>query len=260
MKIGIVGFGTVGQALARFFARCDEHEVSVYDKYLAPFAGQRSLDAINAGDLAFIAVPTPFDPHAGACDVAEVRDAVAHLNVPVCVKSTVPPGTIQAIARETGKRVAFSPEYLGESAGHPWREADSCGFAIFAGDPLARALAREAYESTAPGLRCVETDAGTAELAKYMENCFLATKIAFANQFAELAQRAGTAFEAVRSLFVLDPRIGESHTRVSAEGGFGGRCLPKDIASIVAWAGGGANAPLLPAVIDYNDAVRSERV
>jgi UDPglucose 6-dehydrogenase len=260
MKIGIAGFGTVGRALARFFARSGEHEVSVYDKYLEPFRSQRSLDLINAGDLAFVAVPTPFDPRAGACDVSEVYDAIARITVPVCIKSTVPPGTTGAVARATGKRVAFSPEYLGESAGHPWQDADACGFAIVAGDPIACALVRAAYESVSPGLRCVETDAATAELAKYMENCFLATKVAFANQFAELARRAGADFEAVRALFVLDPRVGESHTRVSAEGGFGGRCLPKDIASIVAWAGGGDNAPLLQAVIDYNDALRAERV
>ena len=260
MKIGIVGFGTVGRALARFFERAARHDIAVYDAYLEPFSSPQCLAAINAVELAFVAVPTPFDERTGACDLSNVRDAVARIAVPLCIKSTVPPGTIDALARDTGKRIGYSPEYVGESDGHPWREIDNCGFVVLAGDPTVRALVRAAYAASAAAeLRYVEVDAQTAELAKYMENCFLATKVAFVNQFAELAARGGTDFDAVRSVFLLDPRIGESHTRVTQERGFGGRCLPKDLRSLVAWAGGATDAPLVQAVLDYNEALRAKR-
>ena len=259
VKIGIVGFGTVGRALARFFERGGRHRVAVYDRYLDEHASPGCLDAVEAAEVAFVAVPTPFDPRTGACDLAAVREVVARFSVPLCIKSTIPPGTTEALARESGKPLAFSPEYLGESPGHPWREIDACGFVIVAGDPAVRALVRDAYALSAPNLVVREAEPRAAELAKYMENCFLATKVAFVNQFADLAERAGVDFEAVRSLFLLDERVGASHTEVSAERGFGGRCLPKDLQSILAWAGGSDNAPLLECVLAYNEGVRRRR-
>ena len=154
-------------------------------------------------------------------------------------KSTVPPGTIDRLTQMTNKHIAFSPEYLGDPPEHPYNEVDACGFVILAGDPLACSIVRRAYESSAPaGLKYIHADARTAELAKYMENCFLATKVAFVNQFSELARSAEIDYPALRELFVLDPRIGESHTAVTKERGFGGSCLPKDMKSLIAWAGG----------------------
>jgi UDPglucose 6-dehydrogenase len=252
MNIGIVGYGPVGRALARLFER-GGHRVAIYDKYLDTRRSQRCLDAVNAAELAFVAVPTPFDADSGSCDVSNVREAVAGLAVPVCIKSTVPPGTTDALIRETAKPIGYSPEYLGESAGHPWLEADACGFVVLAGDASVRALVRRAYAPcVAAEMRYVEVDAPVAELAKYMENCFLATKVAFVNQFADIAAAAGIDFAAVRDVFLLDPRVGESHTQVTAEGGFGGRCLPKDLRSLVAWAGDPSKAALIQAVLDFN--------
>ncbi len=252
MNIGIVGFGTVGQALERLFVR-GGHRVTSYDKYDGERDSQRCLDAVNSGDLAFVAVPTPFDERTGSCDVSSVREAVERIAVPLCIKSTVPPGTTDALIRETGKPIGYSPEYIGEAPGHPWQEADACGFVVLAGDPSVCALVRSAYASSAAGeLRYVEVDARAAELAKYMENSFLATKVAFVNQFADLAALAGIDFTTVRDVFLLDPRVGESHTLVTAERGFGGRCLPKDLRSLMAWSGE-AQAPLIRAVLAFNE-------
>jgi UDP-glucose 6-dehydrogenase len=89
-----------------------------------------------------------------------------------------------------------------------------------------------------------------------MENAFLATKVAFANQFYDLARAAGVDYEDVRRLFLLDERVGASHTEVHPERGFGGRCLPKDMKSIVAWARPRADATLLEDVLEYNDRLR----
>jgi len=103
-----------------------------------------------------------------------------------------------------------------------------------------------------------QTDARTAELAKYMENCFLAVKVTFCNEFFDLAQVYGIDYNELRELWLLDPRIGRSHTFVFPEArGFGGRCLPKDIQGLVEAARAlGYEPSLLAAAIAANDTMR----
>ncbi len=116
-----------------------------------------------------------------------------------------------------------------------------------------------AYRPMVPrDFRFVQTDATTAELCKYMENCFLATKVAFVNQFYDIACRLRVDFEQLRALWLLDQRVGYSHTTVTRERGFGGRCLPKDVQALVTLMGQNGSAPLLEAVLAYNNALRSK--
>jgi UDPglucose 6-dehydrogenase len=256
MKVGIAGFGIIGGAFGRAFARSSEIELHVYDKFKEPYASPQRLAALNACDVVFVTVPTPYDKKRRRCDVSAVEEIVAHLTVPVCIKSTVPPGTTARLAA-TGKHLAFSPEFMGESASHRWPEIYSCGFAIFGGDAAACAAARRAYELSVPfELRYVETSAALAELCKYMLNGFLATKVSYMNQFYDIATEAGLDFEELRALFLLDPRVGESHTAVTRERGFGGKCFPKDLSAIIAWASPRTDTTLLRAIADYNDAIR----
>jgi UDP-glucose 6-dehydrogenase len=99
----------------------------------------------------------------------------------------------------------------------------------------------------------------TAELTKYMENAFLALKVTFCNEFYDIAEAQGVDYNELRELWLLDPRIGRSHTFVLPFGrGFGGRCLPKDLNAIIhAARGAGVEAGLLEAVRDVNDAIRA---
>jgi UDPglucose 6-dehydrogenase len=258
MDIGIVGYGVVGRALARLFRRCDAHRVHIYDKNIQEYSSQQRLAVLDQSDIVFIAVPTPYDLEQHACDTSIVATMVRTISAPMCIKSTVPPGTTDDLIRSTGKSIAVSPEYVGESLGHPWLEVYDCGFVIFGGSATASAHARQAYASASPvALNFVETSARAAELVKYMENSFLATKVAFMNQFYDLATAAGVDFAEARKLFLLDCRVGDSHSTVTPERGFGGKCLPKDIQSIVAWAEPAGGAPLLEAVLQYNDFVRT---
>jgi UDPglucose 6-dehydrogenase len=91
-----------------------------------------------------------------------------------------------------------------------------------------------------------------------MENCFLAAKVAFVNQFFDIAQALGVDFDELRRLWLLDPRVGPSHTMVTPERGFRGRCLPKDMAALIAAMRPLGGAPLLEAVQAYNDRICSE--
>jgi UDPglucose 6-dehydrogenase len=256
MKVGIAGFGIIGGAFGRAFSAANEIELHVYDKFKGPFDTPARLAALNACDIVFVTVPTPYDKKRRRCDVSAVEEIVAQLTVPVCIKSTVPPGTTDRLAA-TGKRLAFSPEFMGESPSHRWPEVYSCGFAIFGGDAAACASARRAYELASPvAPHYVETSAALAELCKYMLNGFLATKVAYVNQFYDIATQAGLDYEELRRLFVLDPRVGDSHTAVTRERGFGGKCFPKDLNAVIAWAAPRTDVTLLRAIADYNEAIR----
>ncbi len=256
MTIGIVGYGVVGRALARLFGyEAGNPDVRVYDKFVAGMNDAKRRAAIQGCDLVFVAVPTP-QAADGSCDLTAVEEVVSWLVPPMCLKSTVPPGTVDRLIETAGKRICFSPEYIGETRWHPWKGIESHGFVIVGGEKSLCDLVVRAYQQyLGPLVRYYMTDAKTAELCKYMENCFLATKVAFVNQFYDLAQACGVNYNELRELWLADERIGRSHTVVTEERGYRGRCLPKDIAAIIRAAKPFGGAPLLEAIDRYNDEV-----
>lgn len=254
MRIGIVGYGVVGKALEALL-RQGAHEVVIYDAFLEPFNGPGRRGEINACDLVFVAVPTP-EGADGQCDVSSVEEVVSWVKAPTCIKSTIPPGTVNRLAAQYNSRLCFSPEYVGETRWHPWKDIENHGFLIVGGDRLTYDLVVAAYQAAlGPLPRYYVTDGTTAELCKYMENTFLATKVAFANQFFDLAEAYGVNFNELRELWLADARIGRSHTIVTAERGYRGRCLPKDMAAIISEARRFGGALLLEAVDRFNDEV-----
>ena len=253
MKIGIAGHGVVGCAVERFLSRDPQLEVAIFDKFQLPYNSQRQKEAVSACNLVFICVPTPIGRDGASCDVSAVVECVSWIDAPMCIRSTIPPGTVDRLAAATGKSIVFSPEYLGEQPGHPWRNESDCGFLIVGGPPATCELVRSLYAAlSASNLQYYCTTARTAELCKYMENCFLATKVSFVNQFFDIAQALDVNFDELRTLWLADTRIGSSHSSVTAERGFRGRCLPKDISALVAAMKPYGGSPLLKAVMEYN--------
>ena len=253
MRIGIVGHGVVGSAVARFFSRHAKHEVQIYDKFQPPYDGAKRRLAINTSDLVFLCVPTPTAPDGVSCNVSAVEECLDWITPPICIRSTIVPGTVDRLVAATGKAIAFCPEYLGEQPNHPWHEEGSCGFLIVGGPPPLCDLVISAYADL-PGVesRFYRTSARTAELCKYIENCFLATKVAFVNQFYDIARAFDVDFTELRELWLVDPRVGSSHSSVTAERGFRGRCLPKNVAALVAAMKPLGGAPLLEGILTYN--------
>jgi UDPglucose 6-dehydrogenase len=253
-NIGIVGFGYVGQATARFFSR--QHYVRIYDKYLSPYSDEITKSAINNCDLAFVTVPTPTASDGWSCDLSELFEVLTWLNVPTCIKSTIPPGTIDGLTNSRSC-IVYCPEYIGEGVGHRWTELDASGFVILGGDKEATERVAQFYRSVGPDLNIAHTSAKTAELCKYMENAFLATKVTFVNQFYDIASLFNVDFEELINLWTLDERVGTSHCRVTPERGFGGKCLPKDLRAIIASVQGAVDMQFLTAVLTYNDRIRA---
>lgn len=256
MTIGIVGYGVAGKALARLFGyETGNPDLRIYDKRLAGMNEERSKAAIQTCDLVFVAVPTP-ESADGSCDLTAIEEVISWVAPPLCVKSTVPPGTVDRLVQATGKRICFSPEYVGETPWHPWKGIESPGFVIVGGKrSLCDQVVRTYEQFLGPLVHYYVTDAKTAELYKYMENTFLATKVAFVNQFYDIAQAYGVNFDELRELWLADERIGRSHTMVTEERGYRGRCFPKDMAAIIQAAKQVGGAPLLEAINRYNDEV-----
>jgi UDPglucose 6-dehydrogenase len=190
-----------------------------------------------------------------------VEEVVSWCRAPIIViKSTVPPGTTDMLSARYRKNLHFSPEYMGEGRQFvaPWKYPDprdprSHSFVIVGGDSADMVL--DLYATVmANDAHYIATSNIAAELAKYMENAFLATKVAFCYEFAGIAQAYGVDFKALRELWLSDSRMGRSHTMVLPnQKGFNGKCLPKDLSAIVeASTQNGFDPRILRAVRDIN--------
>ena len=162
---------------------------------------------------------------------------LADPRVAIVCRSTVAIGTTERLSAETGKPIVFVPEYAGEADDHPLRDPANRQFLIYGGYEPAASEVQALYERAyGPGLRHFRVPPTMAEVVKYMENAFLAAKVAFCNEFFDLCGAVGVDYEWARLLWLQDERINPSHTVVTAERGYGGQCLPKDIAAVGASA------------------------
>ena len=222
--------------------------------------------AVAGADAVFIAVGTPSrrgDGHADLSYVFAAAEAVGRaLRGPAVVvtKSTVPVGTgyqVAAILRSIRTKgeveVAANPEFLREgSAIADFMRPDRV--VIGADSERARAVLRQLYRP----LYLIETpmlftDVATAELIKYAANAFLATKITFINEMADLCEALGTDVQDVARGIGLDGRIGRKF--LHAGPGFGGSCFPKDCRALVRTAGeAGAGLAIVETVLRVNEA------
>jgi UDPglucose 6-dehydrogenase len=283
MRVSVVGAGYVGLVTGACLASSG-HAVTVIEAdaaRLALLAGggcpiyepglPEIIDACTAaGTLTFggtdvgyggaeiivVAVGTP-PTESGAADTTQVHAAIAAITgsaspgATVLMKSTVPVGTGAAIAAETASRgfsYVSNPEFLREgSAVADWFHTDR--IVIGTGDPVARERAHVLYAGVdAPFVDC---DVTSAEMIKYAANAFLATKISFINEIANVCDRVGADVESVAYAIGLDNRIGPAF--LNAGIGYGGSCFPKDTRALHSIAAtSGYRFRLLTAVIEVN--------
>lgn len=239
MTTAIVGYGAVGRGLHTIFPGAVVHDEP---------ANVGSRAKVNRCKVAFVAVPTHAAPD-GSCDTSIVDDVLSWLESDLIVlRSTVPPGTTDRLKTTTGKHIVFQPEYgPGETPDHHFSDTRRVGWVILGGDRGDTIVVADLYKRAFNAdLIIQQTDAWTAELVKYMENCFLALKVTFCNEFYDLAARLGIDYNELRELWLLDPRMGRSHTFVLPDDrGFGGKCLPKDVSAIVEFARAVGYEPVL---------------
>ena len=223
-------------------------------------------EAIKAADAVFIAVGTPTrrgDGHADLSYVYAAAEEVAGLIdgfTVIVTKSTVPVGTgdeVEAIIRKTRPDAQFAvvsnPEFLREGAAiEDFKRPDRV--VVGTDDERAKAVMNELYRplflNETP---IVFTGRRTSELIKYAANAFLAMKITFINEMADLCEAVGADVQQVAKGIGLDKRIGGKF--LNAGPGYGGSCFPKDTLALVRTASdAGAPVRLIEATVAVNDA------
>lgn len=245
VRIVIAGNGIVGGNMRKIFP-----EAVIHDPPKGVIATERY-------HVAFICVPTPCK-ESGECETSIVEEAIDQVNADIyCVRSTVPPGTCARLSEQLNKNIVFMPEYYGETVHANNYKYD---FIILGGSIKNTAYIADLYKRINTGdLRIFQTTFETAELVKYMENCFLGIKVTFCNEFYRIAKTIGVNYEELREMFIADPRIGRSHTFVYEDTPYyDSKCLNKDIPALIEFASSvGIDATLMKAVRATNDKHKS---
>ncbi len=223
--------------------------------------------AVAAADVVFLAVGTPMRRGDGHADLsyiyAAVEDLAPHLDgfTVITTKSTVPVGTsreierrVNAVCPDSDIAVCSNPEFLREGSAikdftHPDRVL------VGTDDDRARDVMQELYRPLAiRNAPVIFVSRESAELAKYAANAFLALKISFINEIADLCENVGADVQEVANAIGRDKRIGDKFLHPGP--GYGGSCFPKDVSAIVR-TGREAKAPL--SIVEQVQTVNDER-
>jgi len=234
-KVGIIGNGFVGESQA--FAFSPTSEVKVYD--IDPLKSLNTLEEIYKCDFVFVCVPTPMKKD-GSQDLSYVEEVFENAEFgPIYIlKSTVLPGTTEELNQKYHNlSIIFSPEFLTERTA----KLDMLTQAriVLGGEKWMTAKVRKLFEQRFMNRTFIETDSKTAEIIKYMNNSFFATKVSIMNEFKLLCDAVGADWDTALYGFTSDHRIGDSHLHVPGPDGklgYGGTCFPKDVNAIISFA------------------------
>ena len=279
MKVAVLGLGFVGLVTAVVLANqgnlvtcidIDERKIKrlrngdlyIYEpglkallkKNRARMIFSSNYSLLTGSEVAFICVPTPTVN--GKIDLSYVKDSVLSVNstdrnVTIAIKSTVVPGTASELSSTIGRGIISNPEFLREGNAiedtvHPDRIVVGGRSAV----DLEKVL--KLWEFT--GAPALKTTNENSELIKYASNAFLATKISFINEIANLCESvSGTDVATVSLGMGLDHRIGKDFLRAGI--GFGGSCFPKDTMALVSYAEErGIDLKIVKSTIEVNKA------
>jgi len=279
--VGVIGVGWVGLVTATCFAdlghqvvamdineakieslrsgRSTIHEPGI-DELLARNAERLTFttsmdEVLGRARLLFCCVDTP-PTYSGDADLSRVRAVVQALpddsEHALVMKSTVPAGTGRAIKRDRkGLAYVSCPEFLKEgTAIHDFMNPDRVVIGADPGSEWAADAVEALYRPL--GGELVRTDVASAEMIKLASNAFLATKISFINEIANVCEETGADVMEVARGMGLDKRIGPAFLRAGI--GYGGSCFPKDVSALKMLAGNtGYHFQLLNAVIEVNE-------
>jgi len=279
--VGVIGVGWVGLVTAACFAELGHPVVArdiVPEKVEALSRGEATIHepeveellrrnaerltftteigpVLERARLLFVCVDTP-PTYSGDADLSRVRAVVSELedggDHVLVMKSTVPAGTGASIRRDLpGLAYVSCPEFLKEgSAVHDFLNPDRVVIGADPGDEAAADAVAALYEPL--GGEILRTDVASAEMIKLASNAFLATKISFINEIANVCEEVGADVTEVARGMGLDTRIGPAFLRAGI--GYGGSCFPKDVSALKMLAGNtGYHFQLLTAVIEVNE-------
>ena len=266
MDIGIVGYGFVGEAL--YEGLHNFFDIGVYDKYASEHSSCDSLEKLcEKTKILFLCLPTPMNSD-GSCNVSVVEETIKSIDKKtngdhiVVIKSTIPPGTTENFNKKYKNiNAVFNPEFLTEA--NYIDDFKNQNRIIIGGPRPYSTKIKNLYERVFKDVPIVKTSSTIAEMVKYTANCFLATKVSFANEIKQICETMQIDYDKVIEYATYDNRLGTSHWKVpgpDGKPGFGGSCFPKDINALIYFAKNlDIDSDVLKAVWRTNLKVRPER-
>ena len=266
---GIIGQGFVGSAIREGMSHVYNVETYDIDESKNPTVGSVYELVDKTDEIIFVCLPTPMNS-SGRCDIRIVESAISDINnaagrlgkdVTAVIKSTVEPGTTRFLNDKYNSiSVVFNPEFLTEA--NSFDDFKNQNRIIIGGDRPASTNVKTLFRKAFPKVPIIKTGSTEAETVKYFTNCFLATKVSFANEMKQVCDRLDIDFDKVVEYALYDDRIGNSHLSVPGPDGscgFGGHCFPKDLNAIIFMAKDlGINPSVMTAVWNKNMEVRPQ--
>lgn len=242
MNITIAGYGFVGKAHNEVLK--NKHDITVYD----PALGHNDFGNPEA---VIICVSTPRRAD-GSCEMTNVYEVIERCpDLPILIKSTISLEGWQML-KDTfpNAMLNFSPEFL--RAATAVDDLSTADYMLIGGNSIN-------FWNKVFDVAIEICDVEALILAKYARNSFLALKVAFFNQMYDLCEALGVDYEAVKHYTAMDNRIGDSHTSITAERGYGGHCFPKDIDALIRTAQrDNVELSLLQEAVEYNKRIRND--
>tara|TARA_B110000971_G_scaffold216878_1_gene252693 strand:- start:231 stop:1055 length:825 start_codon:yes stop_codon:yes gene_type:complete len=234
-KVGVIGNGFVGEAQAFAFSPTADLRIFDIDKEKST----HTKEEVDECDFIFVCVPTPMykDGSQDTTYIDKVFESAVAGPIYI-IKSTVLPGTTEDLQdKYSNLSIVFSPEFLTERTA----KLDMLTQAriVLGGSYGNVESASKLFEQRFMNKHIIKTDATTAELIKYMNNTFFATKVSIINEFKLLSDAIGANWEDAIYGFASDGRIGDSHLHVPGPDGklgYGGTCFPKDVNALLTFA------------------------
>jgi UDPglucose 6-dehydrogenase len=272
-KIGIIGKGFVGSAVAHGFSEATSYqaEIKIFDKN--PLRSTHSLEElVTSSEIVFLSVPTPSNKD-GSINLGilsdclgEINDVASQLdsfNAVYLIRSTVLPGTTRSFQEELPKlKLVFNPEFLTERSAN-FDFINQSRFVLGGSDENTKVVSDLYKDRFGDSVSIIITDYESAELTKYVCNTFFATKVSFLNEMRILSDKVNANWDDVMEGFLRDGRVGNSHSQVPGPDGklgFGGSCFPKDIQALIQFAESlDIDLSVLKGAWDTNIKVRPER-
>ncbi len=263
IKIGIIGYGFVGQAVANGFQTASGGKDTIlwYDKFKD---GESLEKVIKNSEFIFVCLPTPMKQDESGIELSIFEEMIPQIakltdntDRVVIIKSTVIPGTTVKFEKKFPKtKFCFNPEFLTE-ANYLEDFLNAERTVIGANNDLTLRRVAVIVKQRFPNTQLFLTDPTTAETVKYFSNAYLSLKVTFANYFYDYCQKLGIKYEEVKKMAAADHRIGDYHLEVTTQRGFGGKCFPKDLVALIGeMKKMGVETSLLDSMWEYNKKIR----
>ena len=245
IKVGVVGYGVIGSTFAQWLKEHTDCQIAISD----PPKGIN--DDLTGCSVFFIGIHIPTEQD-GTQDLTLLKEIIKGLpKGPVVIRTTMLPGTCDALTQELGREIIFMPEFLTERT----------AYNDFCNQDVVITGARDILDVIFDSKKRIYMTNMEAEITKYAHNVFGAVAVTYFNGIYELCQKTNADYKKVREGFLLSGYITPTYTSVpgpDGKTGYGGKCFPKDVNAFAAYTQDALLGQFLKTVSEQNEYYRNK--